>query len=161
MLASPDPSCFFCGHSFLPERLGLPEPGEKFHKVTRMLAAPTTEHLLARSIGGTHHRRNCVLAHKLCNMRAGSMSVEEKLRLKQWMEKEPQPDFLAEAIARRERRIRAKTAAASIDALSCSNAIRSDDKNGRIGDMLPCTLPKGQQHGRAVPAVATHHPPIS
>ena len=55
--------------------------------------APTTEHLVARSIGGTDGRRNCRLAHKLCNMRAGSMSVEEKLRPKKQLHAEAQPDF--------------------------------------------------------------------
>ena len=55
--------------------------------------APTTEHLVARSIGGTDARRNCRLAQKLCNMRAGSMSVEEKLRPKKQLHAEAQPDF--------------------------------------------------------------------
>lgn len=44
--------------------------------------AETLEHLLSLKFGGKHHVANLVLADKACNQRAGSLSLIEKIKLR-------------------------------------------------------------------------------
>jgi hypothetical protein len=43
----------------------------------------TFEHLLPKSAKGGNHLKNLVLAHQRCNERAGSLSVAEKVKLRE------------------------------------------------------------------------------
>lgn len=56
--------CFFC-------RLTIPDGLE------------TIEHLVARTSGGPDHLANMALAHRRCNERAGTLSLLEKIRLRE------------------------------------------------------------------------------
>lgn len=44
---------------------------------------PTIEHLLAITSGGSNGIANLTLAHKECNMKAGSLSVMEKIKIRE------------------------------------------------------------------------------
>ncbi len=57
------PDCFFCALALTDEDC-------------------TIEHLIPLSAGGPNHSSNLVLAHGACNVKAGSMSVAEKVRLR-------------------------------------------------------------------------------
>jgi 5-methylcytosine-specific restriction endonuclease McrA len=82
LLRQPNPVCFYCGHGFDPELLGLPlKQTERGWKKARRMARPTLEHLLAVSAGGTLARQNCELAHAICNIAAGSIPLADKLAL--------------------------------------------------------------------------------
>ena len=59
--------CFFCGLPFTEEN------------------PPTLEHLLSIAHGGNNHLSNLVLAHGECNMKADSMPVIEKVKLRDAM----------------------------------------------------------------------------
>lgn len=108
LLGKDNPICFYCGQSFVLTDLVIPTDGSPYSKKAKEMAKPTIEHLLARSIGGTHRKSNCVLAHKLCNNIVDVMPVSEKIKLKGISEK---PDFIKEAIKSVERRIVAIRAA--------------------------------------------------
>jgi len=58
--------CFYCPHPFTDER------------------PATIEHILAIALGGSHNLGNLALAHQDCNLMAGSMSVMEKIRLREY-----------------------------------------------------------------------------
>lgn len=57
--------CFFCCNPFTAEN---PE---------------TIEHLLALTSGGSNAIANLALAHEECNMKAGSLSIMEKIRMRE------------------------------------------------------------------------------
>jgi len=61
------PFCFFCGER---ERAG-----DKF----------TLEHIVAISRGGANGIANLALAHRRCNNAAGSLSVVEKVKMRERM----------------------------------------------------------------------------
>lgn len=56
------PECFYCGHP---------------------MDEPTVEHLVSLSQGGLNHLANLALAHAYCNQEAGTLSVVEKVRLRE------------------------------------------------------------------------------
>ena len=58
--------CFYCGHEM-----------EEFEM--------TREHMVSVICDGTNHLANLVLAHRVCNQRAGNLSVAEKVRLRDRM----------------------------------------------------------------------------
>ena len=58
--------CFFCGHAIPEEDISL-------------------EHLVPISHGGNNHLSNLALAHVKCNQRADSLSVVEKVQLREQM----------------------------------------------------------------------------
>jgi len=64
--------CFFCGHP-------VPAPGVFCDPDM----APTIEHLVPITHGGPNHMSNCVLAHRVCNEAAGTLSAIEKIKLRE------------------------------------------------------------------------------
>jgi hypothetical protein len=74
--------CFYCNKGFSRKKLGLPRKDKPGALNMHNRAAPTIEHLEARSIGGTNKQSNYVLAHCLCNALAGNRPVEEKMKLR-------------------------------------------------------------------------------
>ena len=61
-------NCFYCGEPMTEEDM-------------------TLEHLVARSLNGQNTLENIVLAHSLCNNRAGVLPLHDKLALKGRMER--------------------------------------------------------------------------
>lgn len=58
--------CFYCGLEFDLEH-----------------ETPTIEHICSITSGGPHHIANLALAHELCNKEGGSLSVVEKVKMRE------------------------------------------------------------------------------
>lgn len=63
-------ACFYCG-------------------MPTAFAVATNEHMVPKAHGGPNHLSNFVLAHKLCNLKAGALSVAEKVRMREQMQGQP------------------------------------------------------------------------
>ena len=70
--------CWYCGGDFPDEDEAKADPDR----------ARTVEHLVPITCGGPNHIANMVLAHFLCNDRAGHKSVAEKVRYREQLRKE-------------------------------------------------------------------------
>jgi hypothetical protein len=83
LLRAPNPRCFYCGCGFDPEELNLPQKGQPGSVKASRNARPTLEHLVALARGGTDAEENTVLAHFWCNVLAGDLPMDAKLRLRE------------------------------------------------------------------------------
>lgn len=72
IIARDGEGCWYCGQPFTDES---PE---------------TTEHLVSRIHRGPDHLSNLVLSHEPCNLKAGNLSVAEKVRLREQMRSIPE-----------------------------------------------------------------------
>lgn len=75
-------NCFYCGLPF--GQFVLPKNTPAAAR-SRRFASITLEHLVARSLGGTTTKDNCVLAHQWCNNRAANRSLANKYILKEML----------------------------------------------------------------------------